>query len=337
MRFDEFALLEEDEPKFYAIGDQHAVGIADAGDWPGMASTGILSSNPAYLSAIDKIPKGKVIVISAGQNDATSTKDTPEQIAGRVSAIVKHVIAHGCTSVYLLFPSGGDPRKTQVREAIKSQVNGNVLDLDTAALDSNKVSLQTQYYGIAARSISAKVSAPVTTPSATTTASSNVKLTPNKALLGSQTKQARNSAEAYLGRKMSDVEWDHLLRATGAEASDNDKEQAWVMAAILNRARSGNRGHSDIIGTLKHPAQFQSVTGVKGAHASSSEFVVGPTGTRLQSILSGATKFLQRVPHTIVNFTAANEAAYKAGTKIAYKKLLLAKGGVQVGQTIFST
>jgi hypothetical protein len=38
-----------------------------------------------------------------------------------------------------------------------------------------------------------------------------------------------------------------------------------------------------------------------------------------------------------MNFTAANAAAYGPGTNLGFRDKLLAKGGQQIGQSIFGT
>ena len=73
---------------------------------------------------------------------------------------------------------------------------------------------------------------------------------------------ARKSAEDYLGRSMSDKEWDMLLRATSAEASNKSTtEQSGIMATILNRSRDNKETIED---TLMKDYQFQAVTGAGG-------------------------------------------------------------------------
>jgi len=73
---------------------------------------------------------------------------------------------------------------------------------------------------------------------------------------------ARKSAEEYLGKKMSDKEWDMLLRTTAAESSQNTTSQAMVMGTILNRAKSRFAGQEEpVIGAITQKNQFQAATG----------------------------------------------------------------------------
>jgi len=154
---------------------------------------------------------------------------------------------------------------------------------------------------------------------------------------GDNMSKAKQSAEQFLGRRISNDEWDLLLRAVTAEASGNTKEQAWVMGVILNRARSGRWG-SSINKVLYAPNQFQAVTGTKYNSNPSSNFTRGPNASQLASIVKGAIEVLPNVDPSVMNFTAANSAAYGRGTNINFRNKLAARSGSQqIGQTIFGT
>lgn len=154
---------------------------------------------------------------------------------------------------------------------------------------------------------------------------------------GDNMSKAKQSAEQFLGRKISNDEWDLLLRAVTAEASGNTKEQAWVMGVILNRTRSGRWG-SSINKVLYAPNQFQAVTGTKYNRNPSSNFTRGPNASQLASIVKGAIEVLPNVDPSVMNFTAANSAAYGRGTNIDFRNRLSARSGSQqIGQTIFGT
>jgi peptidoglycan hydrolase-like protein with peptidoglycan-binding domain/biotin carboxyl carrier protein len=147
---------------------------------------------------------------------------------------------------------------------------------------------------------------------------------------------ARKKAEEFLGRELENNEWEYLLRSTGAEASNNTKEQGYVMAVILNRTRSGKWGQS-VIDVLTAKNQFQAVTGTKvNGHRPSTNFIQGPQGKQLTSILTAAVSVLGTAPKGIMRFTAANRAAYGPGTNVAYLDKLQAAGGVLIGGTIFA-
>jgi hypothetical protein len=148
---------------------------------------------------------------------------------------------------------------------------------------------------------------------------------------------ARKSAESYLGREMSDKEWDWLVRATIAEASQNTREQGYVMAVILNRARNGYNGDTDIVDILKQKNQFQAVTGTKYDPGPSNNFTRNPSKSTLASIATAAIDVLPKADKSYLNFTAADPKAYGKGTNINFLKQLRAKGGVKIGGTVFGT
>lgn len=149
-------------------------------------------------------------------------------------------------------------------------------------------------------------------------------------------KEGKAIADKFLGREMDEKEWNYLLRATSAEASNNSEEQALVMAVILNRTRSGKWGNS-VVSVLMAPNQFQAVTGTSAdGHRASANFTRGPTPRQLASILAGIKQYLPSAPKDIQRFTAANPAAYGPGTNISYLHKLKADGGQQVGGTIFA-
>lgn len=149
------------------------------------------------------------------------------------------------------------------------------------------------------------------------------------------TAAAKTSAEKFLGRAIDDNEWNYLLRAVVAEASPNTKEQAYVMGVILNRTRSGKWGDS-IVSVLNAKNQFQAVTGTRYDPGPSSNFTRGPNKNQLASILKGAIEILPQVDKSLMNFTAASTAAYGPGTNLGFRDTLLARGGQQIGGTIFA-
>jgi peptidoglycan hydrolase-like protein with peptidoglycan-binding domain len=150
-------------------------------------------------------------------------------------------------------------------------------------------------------------------------------------------KEAKLSAEKFLGRVIDDKEWNYLVRATSAEASNNSAEQANVMGVILNRARSGKWG-DNIISVLRAPNQFQAVTGTRMDPNPSSNFTRGPSKLQLANIVQGTIKILPTVSKDVMNFTSNVDAAYGAGTNIGFKsKLAAAPNSYVVGQTVFGT
>lgn len=149
---------------------------------------------------------------------------------------------------------------------------------------------------------------------------------------------ARKSVEEYLGRAVSDKEFDELIRATHAEsgAKTNVKEEGLVLGTILNRARSIG-GEESITKALTAKNQFQSVTGTSAAPGPSKQYVEGAQGQRKESIFYAAKNVLPAVSRNQTKFTAASSGAYKAGTNIGYRDELISKGGTTVGGTVFNT
>jgi len=150
------------------------------------------------------------------------------------------------------------------------------------------------------------------------------------------TDKARKSAEEYVGRTISDDEWDYLIRATTAESAYNVKSYAMVMASILNRAR--DYGKNGIIAALKARNQFQAVTGTAAdGHKPSPHFVRGPNAKQLHAICAGAIQYLSKVSHNQRNFSATNPAAYGAGTNIGWLHQLQKGGGQEIAGSHFNT
>lgn len=148
-------------------------------------------------------------------------------------------------------------------------------------------------------------------------------------------KEAIDSANIFLGRSLTDKEWSELVAATFAEASGNQTERAHVMGVILNRVRSGKWGNT-VHEVLTAKNQFQAVTGTSKDPGPSINFVNGPTPSAASSIYGAAKNILKNVPKSYLYFTSANIKAYGEGTNPGFIKQLLSKGGVQIGQTIFS-
>jgi peptidoglycan hydrolase-like protein with peptidoglycan-binding domain len=144
--------------------------------------------------------------------------------------------------------------------------------------------------------------------------------------------QARESAERYLGRKMSDDEWTALVKVTGAEEASLEG-CGYVMGAILNRTRRGVGGNT-VIGVVTKPYAFEPVTGASGKETSR---LASLPIRNLKLIAKAAVQVLPDVPHKIENFTSNIDAAYKGRDSIKYKYQLLAKGGEIKGNSIFAS
>jgi hypothetical protein len=144
--------------------------------------------------------------------------------------------------------------------------------------------------------------------------------------------EAKMTAEKYLGKGISDTEWDMLTRAVYAESSRNEKEYANVMAVILNRSRKSGKS---IIEVLTERNQFQAVTGTANNPGPSPMFSKGPDD-KSKSLIMKSTESLEGISKNMDAFTAANRAAYGAGTNTKWLDKMLASGGQQIGQTVFA-
>ena len=161
--------------------------------------------------------------------------------------------------------------------------------------------------------------------------------------------EARKTAEAYLGRSMSDAEWNNLVSLTNAESSTNQTERGWVMGIILNRTRDGftpagfknaKYKFANLIDIISQPWQFQPVTGTRNNPGPVPAFITGPSAASAQAIY-GSTTFLKDVPRDWYYFTSNNPAAYKDGTNINFMYALRERTKLNpptakvVGGTIF--
>lgn len=149
---------------------------------------------------------------------------------------------------------------------------------------------------------------------------------------------AKASAEKYLGRSISDKEWDQLIRATHAESGSktNVKEEGLILGTVLNRARAMG-GEDSITKVLQQKNQFQAVTGTEQAPGPSEQYRAGPSSKRKESIIYAAKNVLPAVSRRQTQFTAASASAYGAGTNIGYRDKMISAGGQVVGGTVFNT
>jgi peptidoglycan hydrolase-like protein with peptidoglycan-binding domain len=146
MRFSEFkiifekALVGQDVATgYYTVGDSHAEGLANyAGKpWINKAKRGTRSTDPMHLAAINTIPKGSVVLISLGANDAAGGRPNPDTIAGSVSNVVNAATDKGLKVVFLLFPVGTKPNsevRSKTRDAIQRSLKVPIIDLEGSRL-----------------------------------------------------------------------------------------------------------------------------------------------------------------------------------------------------------
>lgn len=125
--------------------------------------------------------------------------------------------------------------------------------------------------------------------------------------------EGRAAAEKYLGRAMTDQEYNDLMAATYAEAGSNQQERAWVAGTILNRSRSTGMTVGEV---LHQRSQFQAVTGTANNPTPSANFVNGPTASAESSINGSFVNYLGDVPQNNYFFDAADPNVYREGTSM---------------------
>ena len=130
---------------------------------------------------------------------------------------------------------------------------------------------------------------------------------------------------------MTDEEWNNLVAATAAEASADEKERAYVMAVMLNRART----KPDIFSVLTAKNQFQAVTGTNNNGRQPSPNFTNASQYTANSIFKGVENYLSSVPKDFEYFTAALDSAYGPGTDIGFRDTMIANGGITIGKTVF--
>lgn len=154
---------------------------------------------------------------------------------------------------------------------------------------------------------------------------------------GPKNDEAKTAAEEYLGRELSADEWNALVRATVAEASPNQQEQAAVMAVILNRVRAGHGGGQTVTDVLYQTNQFQAVTGTPRDRSPSRNYT-NPSPQAIASVADAAIKYLSGQNRSWMNFTSNNPAAYGPGTNLGFLSTMRNSPGSQViGGTVFGT
>lgn len=153
--------------------------------------------------------------------------------------------------------------------------------------------------------------------------------------------RARQTAEEFLGREMSDDEFNYLIRASAAEASANSQERAGVAAVMLNRARENHNGYGrSVIDQLEAPAQFQAVTGVmqNGSWTGPSSNFSDMTSGTGEQVMASIVRYLPRMDRSWQNFTSNNPRAYGRGTNINFMYAMRnARDSQVIGQTVFGT
>lgn len=192
MRFREFKIVEggfvppaAKEIKYYSVGDSHSNGVSNYSrrpGWKALGKDGSPSSDPMHLQAISTIPKGSNVVISLGANDlAIRPNDSMQTIASRVNNVINTAKAKGLHVVFLLptLPAPGwpkDPKRSQLRDALKEAVAVPIVDLGQASASDTKMGLHLDPSGYS-RIASEVVSVFGDSPSASTSGDNETKPT----------------------------------------------------------------------------------------------------------------------------------------------------------------
>ena len=153
--------------------------------------------------------------------------------------------------------------------------------------------------------------------------------------------RARQTAQEFLGREITDDEFNYLIRASAAEASANSQERAGVAAVMLNRARENYNGYGrSVIDQLEAPAQFQAVTGVmqNGSWTGPSSNFSDMSSRTGEQVMASIVRYLPRMDRSWLNFTSNNPRAYGRGTNINFMYAMRnARDSQVIGQTVFGT
>ncbi len=152
--------------------------------------------------------------------------------------------------------------------------------------------------------------------------------------------KAKEVAEEFLGRKMNDDEWKHLIQTTTAESSPNSVEMAQIAGVILNRTRVGYGGKRTVVDVVWAPGQFEPVTGQKKNGrwtGPNKNFLTPVASARLAKIVDAFITHLPQADKSYMNFTSANPAAYSSPGGRKFLDTMIASGGTKIGGTIFGT
>lgn len=160
----------------------------------------------------------------------------------------------------------------------------------------------------------------------------------NEILGGEEPALARAQAEEFLGRPLSDTEWNNLVAATVAESLPNSpEEQAAIMAVILNRVRSSQYPNT-VTEVLLQRNQFQAVTGTSANGNAPSRQFTDPSRDQIASTVTGANQYLGTMNKDWLNFTSNITEAYGAGTNIGFRDDVRRSSGARIiGGTVFGT
>jgi predicted chitinase len=135
MRFVEFKETET-ATKIYAIGDSHAVAVADTGKFISLATNGRSAMNGANDDAVGKVTPGSTVVLSAGANDMMNPNK--QQVVSRISSLISTLQQKDCKVFYILFAETDNPKfaqdRNQLRQLVKASLPAGVEVIDMGKL-----------------------------------------------------------------------------------------------------------------------------------------------------------------------------------------------------------
>jgi lysophospholipase L1-like esterase len=165
----------------YTVGDSHSNGISNYGKRKGFVAKGkdgTSSIDKMHLEAINSIPEGSDVVISLGANDLANKNRKISSIVGSVTSVIAAAQKRGLNVTYLLptLPASNkpyDPRRVELREALKMAVKVPIIDLGQASTtDKMGVHLDAAGYAQMAGKVSQAFKS--STSASSTTSTSNL-------------------------------------------------------------------------------------------------------------------------------------------------------------------
>lgn len=169
-------VLTEAAQKIYAIGDSHAVAIAQSGGFVNLATNGRSAFSADNDGAVGKVPAGSTVVLSAGANDMLNSNKAG--VASRIQTLIDTLNKKKCKVFYVLFAETDNPKfakdRNQLRNQVSSAVGSSATILDMGALHydpktkKDGIHAPMSWYAGAAKKVAGAPSAPTpTAPEAT--------------------------------------------------------------------------------------------------------------------------------------------------------------------------
>jgi hypothetical protein len=172
--------INEKQNVIYTVGDSHSNGISNYGKRKGFIAKGkdgSPSTAKMHLDAINSIPEGSDVVISLGANDLAGGRKI-SSIVGSVTSVIAAAQKRRLNVTYLLptLPASNkpyDPRRVELREALKMAVKVPIIDLGQAST-TDKLGVHLDPAGYAQMAGKVSQSFKSSTSVSTTTSTSNL-------------------------------------------------------------------------------------------------------------------------------------------------------------------